>query len=51
MRLNRTDQEEFRKRVKILFPQMEKREIVNHFLRGFLNDHLSTTIKNEHFLL
>ena len=33
MRLNKTDREEFRKRVKILIPQMEKREIVNHFLK------------------
>ena len=31
MRLNKNDREEFRKRVKILFPQMEKSEIVNHF--------------------
>ena len=31
MRLNKTDREEFRKRVNILSPQMEKSEIVNHF--------------------
>ena len=31
MRLNNTDREEFRKKVKILIPQMEKSEIVNHF--------------------
>ena len=31
MRLNKTDREEFRKRVKMLIPQMEKSEIVNHF--------------------
>ena len=29
MRLNKTDREEFRKRDKILIPQMEKSEIVN----------------------
>ena len=31
MRLNKTEREEFRRRVKILIPQMEKFEIVNHF--------------------
>ena len=31
MRLNKTEQEEVRKRVKILIPKMEKSEIVNHF--------------------
>ena len=31
MRLNKTDREEFRKRVNILIPQMNKSEIVNHF--------------------
>ena len=31
MRLNKTDQESLRRRVKILIPQMEKSEIVNHF--------------------
>ena len=31
MRLNKSEREEFRKRVKILIPQMEKSEIVNHF--------------------
>ena len=31
MRLNKNEREEFRKRVKILIPQMEKSEIVNHF--------------------
>ena len=30
MRLNKTEREEFGKRVKILIPQMEKSEIVNH---------------------
>ena len=30
MRLNKTEREEFRKRVIILIPQMEKSEIVNH---------------------
>ena len=31
MRLNKTDREEYRRRVKILIPQMEKSEIVNYF--------------------
>ena len=31
MRLNKTDRDEFRKRVNILIPQMEKSEIVNYF--------------------
>ena len=31
MRLNKTEREEFRRRVKILIPQMEKSKIVNHF--------------------
>ena len=31
MRLNKTEREEFRRRVKVLIPQMEKSEIVNHF--------------------
>ena len=31
MRLNKTDREEFRKRVKILIPQLKKSEIVNPF--------------------
>ena len=31
MRLNKTDREEFRRRVKILIPKMEKSEIVNQF--------------------
>ena len=31
MRLNKTDREEFRRKVKILIPQMKKSEIVNHF--------------------
>ena len=30
MGLNKTDREEFRRRVKILIPQIEKLEIVNH---------------------
>ena len=33
MKLYKTDREEFRKRVNILIPQMEKREIENHFLK------------------
>ena len=32
MRLNKTERESLRKRVKILIPQMKKSEIVNHFL-------------------
>ena len=31
MRLNKDEREEFRKRVQMLVPQMEKSEIVNHF--------------------
>ena len=31
MRLNKTEREALRKRVKIVIPQMEKSEIVNHF--------------------
>ena len=31
MRLNKTEREEFRRRVNILIPQMEKSEIENHF--------------------
>ena len=30
MRLNKTERESLRKRVKILIPQMKKSEIVNH---------------------
>jgi len=32
MRLNKTEREHIRKRVKIVIPQMKKTEIVNHFL-------------------
>ena len=31
MRLNETDREKFRRRVKILIPQMEKSQIMNNF--------------------
>ena len=31
MRLNKTEREALRKRVKIVIPQMKKSEIVNHF--------------------
>ena len=31
MRLNKTEREEFRRRAKILIPQMKKSEIGNHF--------------------
>ena len=31
MRLNKTERESLRKRVKILIPQMKKSEILNHF--------------------
>jgi hypothetical protein len=31
MRLNKTERESLRKRVKILIPQMKKTEILNHF--------------------
>ena len=33
MRLNKTEREEFRKRVKILIPQIEKSEILNPFIK------------------
>jgi hypothetical protein len=33
MRLNKTEREHIRKRVKIVIPQMKKTEIVNHFLK------------------
>ena len=35
MRLNKTEREEFRKRVKILIPQMKKSEIVNFNIEGY----------------
>ena len=41
MRLNKTDREEFRKRVNILIPQMEKSEIVNRFKKKVTPDKLS----------
>ena len=44
MRLNKTDREEFRKRVKIFIPQMEKSEIVNHFKKKITQDNLCNTI-------
>ena len=33
MRLNNTERESLRKRVKILIPQMKKSEILNHFFQ------------------
>ena len=41
MRLNKTEQEEVRKRVNILIPQMEKSEIMNHFQKKVTQDKLS----------
>ena len=43
MRLNKTEREALRKRVKILIPQMEKSEIVNHFQK---EDYPQRTIYN-----
>ena len=43
MRLNKTEREAPRKRVKILIPQMEKSEIVNHFQK---EDYPQRTIYN-----
>jgi hypothetical protein len=38
MRLNKTERESLRERVKILIPQMKKSEILNHFqkVKNFL---------------
>ena len=44
MRLNETDREEFRKRVKVLIPQMEKPEIVNQFKKKVTPDKLYMTL-------
>ena len=45
MRLNKTDREEFRIRVEILIPQMEKSEIVNHFkIEGYPKQTIYDTI-------
>ena len=45
MRLNKTYQEEFRRKVKILIPQMEKSEIVNHFKKeGYPRQTIFNTI-------
>ena len=47
MRLNKTEREEFRRRVKILIPQMEKSEIVNHFKKeGYLRQSIYDTINH-----
>ena len=45
MRLNKTELEEFRRRVKILIPHMEKSEIVNHFQKeGYPRQTIYNTI-------
>jgi hypothetical protein len=45
MRLNNTERESLRKRVKILIPQMEKSEILNHFQKeGYLQRTIYNTI-------
>ena len=45
MRLYKTDREEFQRRVKILIPQIEKSEIVNHFkIEGYPKQTIYDTI-------
>ena len=45
MRLNKTEREHIRKRVKIVIPQMKKTEIVNHFLKeGYPRSTIYSTI-------
>ena len=49
MRLNKTDREAIRKRVKILVPQLEKSEIVNHFQKeGYPRRTIYNTINRLH---
>ena len=49
MRLNKTEREVLRKRVKILIPQMKKSEIVNHFQKeGYPRRTIYKTINHLH---
>ena len=49
MRLNKTERESLRKRVKILIPQMKKSEIVNHFQKeGYPQRTIYNTINRLH---
>ena len=49
MRLNKTEQESFRKRVEIVIPQMKKSEIVNHFQKeGYPQRTIYNTINRFH---
>ena len=49
MRLNKTERESLRKRVKIVIPQMKKSEIVNHFLKwGYPRRTIYNTIDHLH---
>ena len=41
MRLNKTEREQFRRRVRILIPQKEKSEIVNRFQKEGYPEELS----------
>ena len=50
MRLNKTEREEFRKRFKILIPQMEISEIVNHFQKeGYPRQAIYDTLNSTQF--
>ena len=50
MRLNKTEREEFRKKVKILIPQMKKSKIVNHFQKeGYPRQIIYNTINRMQF--
>ena len=40
MRLNKTEREALRKKVKICIPQMEKSKIVNHFKKKVIPEEL-----------
>ena len=49
MRFNKTERESLRKRVKILIPQVEKIEIVNHFQKeGYPRRNIYNTINRFH---
>ena len=49
MRLNKTERESLRKRVKIVIPQMKKSEIVNHFQKeGYPQRTIYNTINRLH---
>ena len=50
MRLNKTEREEFRRKVNILIPQKEKSEIVNHFRKeGYPRNPIYDTINRMQF--